>query len=170
MIQAELVERFASLPERLAVAARGVADRPMPAGEWGPRQVVRHLIAVEREVWLTRFESIATEDEPHWPWTEPGLEPGLEDASLDEVLARFADARARSIAILDGFDEAGWARTAVHAAYGRLDGAGLLGIANDHDAEHLRGLVAGDGSNMRGVRGHAGGQEPRWNSSEQPGG
>ena len=140
MIQAQLVEPFASMPARLAVAALGAIGRPVPPGEWGPTEVVRHLIAVEREVWWTRFASIQEADEPHWPWTEPGLEPGLEDASLDEALARFADVRARSVAVLDGFDEAAWARTGSHATYGRLDVAGLLGIANDHDAEHLEGV------------------------------
>ena len=45
-----------------------------------PHEIARHLIAVEHEVWWTRFASIADEDEPHWAWTEPGLAPGFEDA------------------------------------------------------------------------------------------
>ena len=99
------------------------------------------MIAVERVVWFARLTSIRDENEPHWSWTEPGPEPGLEDTSLADLLGRFADARARTVALLDRFDEATWARTGLHATYGRLDVAALVAIAVDHDAEHLRGLV-----------------------------
>ncbi|MEA2578947.1 MAG: hypothetical protein QOD78_2535, partial [Chloroflexota bacterium] len=53
--RAALVERFASFPDRLAEAARAAAGRPVPAGEWTPTEVVRHLMAVEGEVWLSRL-------------------------------------------------------------------------------------------------------------------
>ncbi len=140
--RAVAVELFASFPDRLAAAAEDAEGRPLPDGEWSPVDVVRHLIAVEREVWWARFASLAAEGEPHWAWVEPGLEAGLEDATLSEVLAGHAEARARSVAILAGFDEATWAKTGVHATYGRLDAAGLLRIVTDHDAEHFGGLSA----------------------------
>jgi hypothetical protein len=140
MSRAELVEAFAGFPDRFAAPARAAETRPFPDGEWGPSEIARHLIAVEREVWWTRFASILEEDEPRWSWMEPGLEPGLEDATLDEVLARHAEVRAHSVSILNGFDEAAWARTGVHATFGRLDVLGLLGIVTDHDAEHLASL------------------------------
>lgn len=143
MSRDELVEAFAGFPERLAQAARAAETRPFPDGEWGPSEIARHLIAVEREVWWTRFASIVEEDEPHWAWTEPGLEPGLDGVPLAEILDRFALARARSVTILDGFDPAAWARTGVHATYGRLDAVGLLRIVTDHDAEHLASLTEG---------------------------
>jgi DinB superfamily len=137
----EAVRRWASFPARLADAARAAVDRPVPAGEWRPAEVVRHLIAVEREVWWVRFGSIVTDDEPRWGWMEPGLEPGLEGATLDDVLSRFDAARAHSVGILDGFAETHWARTGVHATYGRLDAEALLGIVSRHDQEHLDSLA-----------------------------
>jgi len=139
----ELVETFAGFPDRFAQAARAAETQPIAEGEWGPSETARHLIAVEREVWWTRFASIVEEDEPHWAWTEPGLEPGLDGVPLADILERFAAARARSVAILDSFDEAAWVRTGVHATYGRLDASGLLRIVTDHDAEHLAGLTEG---------------------------
>ena len=143
MSRAELVETFRDFPARFGAAARAAKDRPVPPGEWGPGEIGRHLIAVEREVWWTRFASMIDEDEPHWAWTEPGLEPGLEGAALEEILGRHAVVRARSVAILDGFDAAAWARTGTHATYGLLDVTALLRIATDHDAEHLASLTAG---------------------------
>lgn len=141
---AALVSSFADFPARLAASAPAAPDRPAPPGEWGPNEVVRHLLAVERVVWQARLTSIRDEETPHWSWTEPGLEPGIETAPLDDLLARFETARAQTIALVDSFDEATWARSGVHATYGRLDVAGVLRIATDHDADHLRALTPPD--------------------------
>ena len=142
MTRAELVETFAGFPARLGTAAQARAPewRPIPDGEWGPNETVRHLIAVEDAVWQTRLARVAAEDDPHWTWTEPGLAPGFEDASLQEILAAFAAARAVTVASIRALDDAGWTRFGTHATYGRLDVAGLLGIANDHDADHIEGI------------------------------
>ena len=139
-----MVETFAGFPDRFAGAARAAETQPIAEGEWGPSEIARHLIAVEREVWWPRFASIVEEDEPHWAWTEPGLEPGLEGRPLAEILEGFSAARAKSVTILAGVDAAAWARTGVHATYGRLDASGLLRIVTDHDAEHLTSLAPGD--------------------------
>jgi hypothetical protein len=140
-----LVETFAGFPDRLAVAARTAADRPVADAEWGPAEIVRHLIAVEDEVWQTRLARLAAEDRPHWPWTEPGLAPGFEGAPLGAVLAAFATARAATAATVRVLDDPGWARTGTHDTYGDLDVAALLRIAIDHDAEHLASLMVDEG-------------------------
>jgi hypothetical protein len=139
----ELVEAFAAFPARLAAAAKArVAEwRPFPEGEWGPIETVRHLIAVEQEVHRARLAQVATEEAPHWTWTEPGLAPGFDDASLLEVLTVFARRRAKTVATVRALDEAGWQRYGTHDTYGRLDVAGLLGLAIDHDREHLASVT-----------------------------
>ena len=135
------LEAFAAFPQRLEAVARAAAGRPTAIGEWGPSEVVRHLVAVEREVWQARFEQIAVQDDPHWGWTEPGLEPGLEGASLDENLTAFEARRAATAASVRVLDDAGWARFGTHVTYGVLDVAGLLNLAIDHDEDHLAGLA-----------------------------
>jgi hypothetical protein len=135
--RADLRRRLADVPQRLAVATRAEADKPVPAGEWTPAEVVRHLIAVEEEVWHGRLRQLATEERPRWPWTEPDRWLGAPDASLDDLLATYADRRGATIAILDGLDDAGWARTGEHATFGVLDVAALMTRAIDHDEEHL---------------------------------
>jgi len=127
-------------PERLAVAARSAADRPVPDGEWTPEQVVRHLIAVEAGVHQTRLRDLATVADPRWDWAEPGPWPGEPELGLDDVIGRFAAARAATLATIDAFDEAGWARSGEHTTFGPLDVGGLVRNAVDHDEEHLRGL------------------------------
>ena len=139
--RAALVERFASFPGRLADAAQAAEGRPVPDGEWTPALVVRHLMAVEGEVWLARLASLAASGEPRWSRAEPGPLPGFDDASLDHILGLFGSLRASTVDFLEMFDDDAWARTGVHATYGRLDVAGLLRLAIDHDEEHIAGLT-----------------------------
>ena len=139
--RAELVERLAAFPGRLADTAQAAQQRPAPPGEWTAPEVVRHLMAVEGEVWLARLSSLAAGGEPRWSWTEPGPLPGFDDASLDDVLGLFGRLRASTLDFLRLFDDAGWDRTGVHDKFGRLDVAGLLRLAIDHDEEHLAGLA-----------------------------
>ena len=138
----ELIAGFAAFADRLTAAALAAEARPVPDGEWGPSEVVRHLIAVERAVWHVRFAQIAVDDDPQWDWTEPGPSPELEGSSLDHILAVFAEARHQTVATVRAFDEPGWARHGTHATSGVLDVAGLLRMAIEHDEEHLAGLAA----------------------------
>ena len=140
MERAELLAALTAFPDRVAAAARAAADRPVPDGAWGPEQVVRHLIAVERDVHQARFADLDREAEPHWSWAEPGPWPGEPGLSLDALLERFAAARAATLATLVAMDES-WDRHGIHETFGRLDVAGLVRNAVDHDEDHLRGLA-----------------------------
>ena len=142
MSPTELIAALGAFPERLALTAHAADGVPLPAGEWGPSEVVRHLIAVERAVWHVRFAQVAVDDDPQWDWTEPGPTPELDGASLDHILAVFAEVRGQTVATVRAFDAEGWARHGTHATYGVLDVAGLLRLAVDHDEEHLAGLAS----------------------------
>ena len=139
-----IIDRFAAFPGRLDAAVRAADGRPVPAGEWTPALVVRHLIAVEGEVWRARLASLVVGGEPHWSWVEPGPVTAFPDATIDDVLEVFAQLRAGTVGYLRVFDldEGGWERVGVHDTYGRLDVAGLLQLAIGHDEEHLASLVA----------------------------
>jgi hypothetical protein len=139
--RAEVVRRLAGIPDRLAEAARSAVGRPVPAGEWGPPEVVRHLIAVEEVVWHTRLRQLAAADRPTWPWVEPAPWQGEPDATLDQLLETFATRRGETVAILDGFDEATWSRTGIHATWGEIDVPALMVRAGDHDDEHIAGFA-----------------------------
>jgi hypothetical protein len=133
-----VVAALEGVPVRLAVAARAAEARPTPAGEWTPREVVRHLIAVELEVWHPRLAQLEADDHPRWPWVEPGPWAGEPDASLDRLLEVHTSARAATVRSLAALDDAGWAKTGTHATFGELDAGGLMVKAIDHDEEHLR--------------------------------
>ena len=135
--QLTVIERASAVPDRLTDAARAAPSEPPAPGEWAPTDVVRHLIAVEEEVWGVRLRQLIAEDEPHWAWVEPDRWQGSPEASLDELLVAYAERRAATIALLTDLDDDGWSKTGVHATYGRLDAAGLMQKALDHDDEHI---------------------------------
>jgi len=138
--QALLRDALAAGPAQVVAAAAASALRPDESpdpGEWSAREVVRHLAAVEDEVWHVRLDALATESFPQWPWVEPGLWSGPGDATFESALEVFAARRAATLARLDALDAAGWARTGRHVVFGVLDVAAMLRILLDHDEEHL---------------------------------
>jgi hypothetical protein len=132
--------RLAAFPAALANASIAAPTEPPAPGEWTPTEVVRHLIAVEEEVWHRRIGQLRTEEHPRWRWVEPGQWLGVPAAGLEDVLAVHAQARAATLALLDGLGPEGWARTGTHDTFGVLDVAGLMTVAADHDDEHLASL------------------------------
>lgn len=140
--RAGIVDRLAAIPDRLAEAARSAVGRPVPAGEWGPPEVVRHLIAVEEVVWHSRLQQLAAADRPTWPWVEPEPWRGDPGATLDELLATYEARRRETVAILDGFGAETWDRTGIHATWGEIDVADLMVRALDHDDEHIASFAS----------------------------
>jgi DinB superfamily len=138
--QRQVRDRVAAVPERLASAARAASPEPPAPGEWPPTDVVRHLIAVEEEVWHPRLRQLVAEDDPHWAWVEPDRWQGTPGATLDELLTIHLALKTMTAAMLDDLGDAGWAKTGVHATFGRLDAAGLMAKALDHDDEHIASL------------------------------
>jgi len=132
--------RLAAFPATLADAARAAHEEPPAPGEWTPIEIVRHLIAVEEDVWHRRLGQLRTEEHPRWRWVEPGQWLGAPGAGLEDVLASHARVRAETLTILDALGADGWARTGTHDTFGELDVAGLMGVAADHDDEHLASL------------------------------
>lgn len=133
--------RLATFPARLAAAAAAAPPRSTP-GDWSPSEIVRHLIAVEEEVWHRRLGQLATEDHPRWRWVEPSQWLGVPGAGLDEILDTHRRVRASTLAMLDALGAGGWSRTGTHDTFGLLDVAGLMTVAADHDDEHLATLEA----------------------------
>ena len=134
--------RLAAFPAALAEAARAAPQDPPAPGEWTPSEIVRHLIAVEEEVWHRRIGQLRTEKHPRWRWVEPGQWLGAPGADLEAVLAAHTRVREATLALLDDLGSVGWARTGTHDTYGELDVAGLMTVAADHDDEHLASLRA----------------------------
>jgi hypothetical protein len=141
---ADAVAAVASPTDPAAVAtaltdADGEGRTPDP--EWSVSQVVRHLIAVERDVFHARLAQLAAGGiEPTWAWVEPGPDERSEGRSLEELASMFSTLRESTLRTLATMDEAGWARAGVHATLGRLDVSGLMRILREHDDDHIADL------------------------------
>jgi hypothetical protein len=132
--------RLAAFPGVLADTARAAPQVAPAPGEWAPIEIVRHLIAVEEEVWHRRLGQLRTEEHPRWRWVEPGQWLGTPGSGLEDLLASHARMRCETLAILDALGPDGWTRTGTHDTFGVLDVAGLMTVAADHDEEHLASL------------------------------
>jgi hypothetical protein len=142
-----LRDGLASTIERLpaAVARADSPDERTEPRKWSVREVVLHLVAVEKLVWQARLETLAapeTGEPPRWAWTEPSPADAPDIATADGAIAAFTAYRTQTVARIDALDERGWSRRGVHDTYGELDVAALIRIALDHDEEHLSALAA----------------------------
>ena len=135
--RAELVGRLASAPARAAQAAAAVETLTVPDGEWSVGEIVRHLIAVDDEVFGRRLRDLREQDHPRWSWVEPRFDDGPADRPLGVLIETFAARRRALVATVTGLPAAGWQRSGTHDTLGVLDVAGLLQVAIDHDDEHL---------------------------------
>ncbi|GAA5069582.1 DinB family protein [Lysobacter panacisoli] len=73
--------------------------------------------------------------------SEPlAIERRYGEASADEVLASFREARARTVETIAALDERQLARTAVFEGYGPLTLRSLVHYLCSHDQQHLAGL------------------------------
>jgi hypothetical protein len=141
----EALRRLAEAPERVAKAAHSSTATPPEPDGWTSQEVVLHLVAVERVVFQARLRDLAEQDLPAWAWVEPGPAAASPGETLSATLARFLDARSETLAWVAALDGQGWRRAGQHATLGRLDVAGLLGLAADHDDEHVAALLRIDG-------------------------
>ena len=137
--QRGLRDALAGVPSRARAAVASLADpaASYAPGEWSPREVILHLVAVDDEVWQPRLAALLAEEFPRWPWVEPGTWDGPGAATLVGAIRAYETMRAATVATLDGLDRAAWERRGWHLTFGELDVAALMRIALDHDEEHL---------------------------------
>lgn len=140
----QLIERLTLLPARIAEAVKRAEGKPQPEDAWSLRTIVVHLIACEREIWQSRLQQMAAEDNPQWKWTQP------DNAEWDSYHARhslhqlryvFALIRQETVNHLRRLADDGWKRIGTHATYGQMDVAGLCREILKHDEEHLADLL-----------------------------
>jgi hypothetical protein len=115
-------------------AAEAAATPPRP-GEWSIVDVVRHLVQGDRDTLLPRLRRMLTESQPAFAVRRPLEHDGSDLATLLDVFER---ARAHVVGLLDGLDDAGWAREGVSPSRGPLTVEAYATSTVAHDTEHLR--------------------------------
>jgi uncharacterized damage-inducible protein DinB len=156
---AEIVAAIRPAPERLRRLAAGVTaaqlrQRPRH-GEWGMKEVMAHLLKVERDVFLPRLRRIVSEDRPGFERFDPdtwAAESDHREGDFEEDLRGFAAARGRTVAFLESLPAGAAERIGFSAVFGPVTLGQYATHIVDHDAEHLaqmtacRAAMAGAGS------------------------
>jgi hypothetical protein len=130
---------LAGLPDRWT-------DTPDVADGWRPRDVVGHLITGELTDWIARTERILAHG-TSVPFDRFDRFAHVErdaDATLEELLHRFAELRSQNLARLDELVKDGdLDRRGLHPALGEVTVRQLLATWAVHDLNHIAQIFAG---------------------------
>jgi hypothetical protein len=132
---ARLTATPALLGEMTRDATGDLAWMPPRPGEWSIGEVVRHLLEGDRDTFLPRLRRMLAEPRPVF---DKGRGSEGDRADLATLLAAFADARRRAVALLGGLDETRWRREGVSPSRGLLTIETYTATMDAHDTEHLR--------------------------------
>ena len=114
---------------------------------WRPKDVVGHLITGEQTDWIARTKRIL-EEGPVRPFDRFNRFEMLErdrDATLDELVERFAELRAENLRRLGDLirDDADLDRRGLHPSLGEVTLRELLATWSVHDLDHVSQIFAG---------------------------
>jgi hypothetical protein len=127
-------------------APDGWVDTADTAGGWRPRDVVGHLITGELTDWIARTKRIL-EDGTSRPFDRFDRLAMLDrdrDATLDELVERFATLRAANLATLLAIaTDADLDRRGVHPSLGEVTLRELISTWAVHDLDHIAQIYAG---------------------------
>lgn len=116
-----------------------------PQGDnWGPRQVLEHLLDTEAIAFRSRIRRIVEEDDPRIQPIDPSarlVEGGYAGRELDDLLDWFEQARAESLRWLHSLSPDALERTGEHEVAGTISAAELVSYWATHDLIHLRQLT-----------------------------
>jgi hypothetical protein len=122
------------------------ADTPDTPDGWRPKDVVGHLITGEQTDWIERTKRIL-EDGTSRAFDRFDRFEMLErdrDASLDQLVERFAELRAENLRRLEELaSEADLDRRGLHPSLGEVTLRELLATWSVHDLDHIAQIFAG---------------------------
>ncbi len=117
--------------------------RPSASGEWGPAEVIAHLLDVEGIAFRERMQRIIDEDRPLIPSIDPGgrlAAGGYERLNVGQVLDAFAARRATDVAWLRTLTPQQLERSGQHDKAGAITAGNVFHYWACHDQIHLRQL------------------------------
>lgn len=112
---------------------------PGPGGGFSFVEQVWHLADLEAEGYGVRIERILDEERPalaDFDGDKVARDRRYRTLSLADGLARFAEARARNVALLAGLTPSQWERAATQEGVGSLRLSDVPRMMAEHDASH----------------------------------
>lgn len=145
-----------TLMARIEMSAQGVdwavslsrhRQHERPGGEWGewsPHQVVYHMLATERAVFLGRMKRIIDEDRPSfldWDGDADMRDHYTTDKDVSQLAAEFMAERERTLAFLRSLTPEQWARRAFRPDGREVDVAWFAERSVAHAILHFSDLL-----------------------------
>ena len=124
----------------VAMLRISVEDPSARVGAWDVRDIAAHLAASERDCYVPRIRAIAAGENPIFDFftNEASDFSGIH---LDDALDEWTATRLMLIGFVGTLDEdQRTGLTGKHERYGAVTVDRYLGIALEHDADHLRAL------------------------------
>lgn len=147
---ADTTDLLRRTPDLLRALLTGLPERwtntPDVADGWRPHDVVGHLISAELDDWIPRVERILAHgtDRPFDPFDRFAHLERDAIATLDDLVARFADLRAASLARLETLvSAADLDRRGMHPSLGKATLGQLLATWAVHDLDHVSQIFTG---------------------------
>lgn len=135
-------------PARVRQLAEGLTTaqqrhRPRPA-EWSMKEVMAHLLKVERDVFLPRLRRLVAEDRPVFEAFDPeawARERDHSEGDFMEEWRQFSAARGETVALLRSVAAGAVERVGISGFFGPVTLGQYATHVADHDIEHLAQLA-----------------------------
>jgi hypothetical protein len=147
--ETQLIALIDSAKEICDVAETSGRSDQFNGSEWTPAIILGHIVDVDKEVWMARFElmrqaQISGAPIPRLQWWEPDVVVTAEKYSTQS----FADARTKLLAsrenmvsYLKNLSVEERAAAAQHRTFGSITIESMLQVLLDHDKEHQASLL-----------------------------
>ncbi|HET7876204.1 MAG TPA: DinB family protein [Methylomirabilota bacterium] len=145
---AKIIESIEPTPSRVLELVRGLTvahlrHRPRE-GEWSMKEVMAHLLKVERDLFLPRLKRIALEDRPMFEPFDPDAwarERDHREGDFEADWQGFVEARAQTVALLSALPSEAAERIGLSGFFGPITLGQYATHVVDHDIEHLEQLA-----------------------------
>jgi len=142
--ESQLIALIDSANEICGVAEKSGRSDQFNGTDWTPAIILGHLVDVDREVWMARFElmrqaQISAAPIPKLQWWEPDPFITAEkyaQQSFEEARTKLLSSRESMVSYLKGLTELERTAAAEHRTFGLITIESMLQVLLDHDKEH----------------------------------
>jgi hypothetical protein len=142
--ESQLIALVDSANEICDVAEKSGRSDQFNGSEWTPAIILGHLVDVDKEVWMARFElmreaQISGAPIPRLQWWEPDADVTAEKystQSFSEARIKLLGSRENMVSYLKNLSVQERAAAAQHRTFGSITIESMLQVLLDHDKEH----------------------------------
>jgi hypothetical protein len=142
--ETQLIALIDSAKEISYVAEKSGRSDQFDGSEWTPTIILGHIVDVDKEVWMARFEMMRQAQAngapiPQLQWWEPDPVITAEkysSQSFSDARKNLLASRENMIAYLTGLTEHERTAAAEHRTFGLITIESMLQVILDHDKEH----------------------------------